>query len=259
MARYSDEEAKEILRRAIERHEAEKEGFAAEDLVDAARELGIPPEMVERAAIEVRANAGVEARRKARRQKERQRMLGRVASYAAVNAFLAVLDYMTGPGWWVQWPLIIWGFFLVMSFISLVHPAQQEKRDNRAERRYQAKLAREARARAKREAKKKRRGAETEFELAVEQGVAALLAAAAKGIEGLVSQPPGAPRRPPGEFQKYVERRMRGEPSPPARAPENPPPSTQAPRARVPEEPDELEELEEHEEPARRSRAHRRR
>ena len=252
MARFTDEEAKEILRRAIERHEAEKEGFAADDLVDAARELGIPPEMVERAAIEVRAHAGVETRRTARRKRERQQLAGRVATYAVVNAFLAVIDYMTGAGWWVQWPLIIWGFFLVMSFVSTIHPGAQEKRDNRAERRYQAKVAREARARAKREAKTKRRSAESEFEVAVEAGVAALLAAAAKGIEGLVSQPPGT-HRPPGEFQKYIERRMRGEPSVPARVPEPPPP----PRARVPHEEPDADELEQHAEPARRSRTDR--
>jgi 2TM domain len=29
--------------------------------------------------------------------------------YVAVIALLAVIDFMTGEGWWVQWPLFGWG------------------------------------------------------------------------------------------------------------------------------------------------------
>lgn len=222
---YTDEEAKEILRRAIERHEAERDGFARDDLVEAARELGIPPELVERAEIEVRAHAGLEGRKKERRRRERQRFGGKLATYAVVNAFLAILDYMTGGGWWVQWPLLIWGFLLVLQLVSLVHPASVEKRDNRAERRYQQKLARDARRRAKADAKRHRRSAEAEFEAAVERGVAALLSVAAKSLDGIVNKP-AAKRDRRRDFEDYVAR-QRGE-GERARAP-----APSSPRARV--------------------------
>ncbi len=54
--------------------------------------------------------------------------------YAAVMAFLLLVNVATGGGWWVQWPMIGWGIAVVINGIavfsqaSLFGPAWEEKR-----------------------------------------------------------------------------------------------------------------------------------
>ncbi len=243
MGSYTDEEAREILRRAIESHEVERQGLTHDDLVQAAREVGIEADAVDRAAIEVREQAAVEMRRKERRVRERHRLAGSVVTYAVVNGFLALLDWMTGGGWWVQWPMLIWGFFLVMQMVQLVSPRAREQRDERAERRYQRQLAREARRRARQEARRRRVHAGEDFERAVEQGVAALLSAAARHLGELI---PGEPERGgDGELRRYIESRS-------GRTPGGEAAAGAPPRARVGEERPEPEVAEQEARVARR-------
>jgi len=247
VARYTDEQAKEILRRAIERDAALQDGLSEGELIEAARELGIDPEHVERAAVEVREQTAVEARRRERRRRERQRFAGSLATYAVVNAFLALLDFMTGPGWWVQWPLLVWGLFLALNALKVFSAKEQEKRDDRAERKYKKQMEKERQRRARLEARRARSHAESEFEQAVERGVAALLGTLAQSLDEIV--PGGKPRRE-GEFARYVKDRKRADvwtPPPPREAPAS------GPRARVDVPADQRGEPEE--EPAEERRA----
>ena len=50
------------------------------------------------------------------RQRIRRRLAaGReVATYIAVVGCLALIDWATGDGWWVQWVALIWGVFLIL-------------------------------------------------------------------------------------------------------------------------------------------------
>lgn len=226
MARYTDDQVQEILRRAIESDAAQQEGLTEAELIDAAREIGISAEHVEKAAIEVREKSAVEARRVERRRKERQRFAGSVVTYLVVNAFLALLDYMTGPGWWVQWPLVVWGLFLALDAVKLVSPKATERRDEKAERRHRRAVERERRRRAREEARHHRSSAEVEFEQAVERGVAALLGVAARSLDELVPGGPSARRET--DFGRYVKERERA-----ARGGGHQARPPQGPRARV--------------------------
>ena len=42
-----------------------------------------------------------------------------LAIFAVVIGGLALIDGLTGGGWWVQWVAAIWGFFLVIWFSSI--------------------------------------------------------------------------------------------------------------------------------------------
>ena len=48
------------------------------------------------------------------RQRVRRRLqvTREVLTYVVVVGFLALLDWATGGGWWVQWVAIIWGGFI---------------------------------------------------------------------------------------------------------------------------------------------------
>ena len=42
-----------------------------------------------------------------------------LATYAVVISLLAILDYVSGPSWWVQWPLLGWGIALVLHALGV--------------------------------------------------------------------------------------------------------------------------------------------
>ena len=53
-----------------------------------------------------------------RRVRRRLRFYRNVASFALIVGGLALIDFVTGGGWWVQWVAIIWGGFLALQFVS---------------------------------------------------------------------------------------------------------------------------------------------
>ena len=60
------------------------------------------------------------------RQRVRQRLgfIRGLAFYVLITGGLALLDWATGGGWWVQWVAIIWGAFIALQFLStFVAPA----------------------------------------------------------------------------------------------------------------------------------------
>jgi len=59
-----------------------------------------------------------EYRRARRRVRRRLDFYRNTALYAFVVGALAVLDWLTGGGWWVQWLAIIWGALLVLQFFT---------------------------------------------------------------------------------------------------------------------------------------------
>jgi hypothetical protein len=54
-----------------------------------------------------------------RRVRKRLDFYRHFVTYATVVGGLALLDWATGGGWWVQWLAIIWGAFLAMQFFGL--------------------------------------------------------------------------------------------------------------------------------------------
>jgi len=252
---YTDEEAREILERAIERGRTDDTAFSHADLVEAAREVGIDPALVDEAA----AGLHVELQRKqllAQIRAHRREKFGRsLATYVIVNAFLVAIDLATGGGLWFYWPLLVWGLFIALTAVRTYLPtrAQEERQLAREERRLHKRRRRQEAAARARERAAARRSAEREFDQAVEQGVTLLLAAAARHLAGVAthaaerSRP--RPRAEDSEFARYVDEHKHGtrgsraaSRTPAARAPVAPvappivpPPAAPPPRVRVPD------------------------
>ena len=66
-----------------------------------------------------RFGGDAEERRIRRRIRRRLDFYRHVATYAVVVGGLALIDWLTGGGWWVQWVAGIWGAVLVLQFIGL--------------------------------------------------------------------------------------------------------------------------------------------
>ncbi|MEX0750112.1 MAG: 2TM domain-containing protein [Dehalococcoidia bacterium] len=59
-----------------------------------------------------------EVRAVRRRVRQRLDFLKNLAFFGLIVGGLALLDWATGGGWWVQWVAIIWGAFLAMQFLT---------------------------------------------------------------------------------------------------------------------------------------------
>jgi hypothetical protein len=42
-----------------------------------------------------------------------------LTSYVCVMAFLTILNYMTAPDWWVQWPALGWGVAVALHGLNV--------------------------------------------------------------------------------------------------------------------------------------------
>jgi len=232
--RYSDEEVREILRRAVDR-QPDSEGLTRADLHAAARDIGISAEALDQAIADVREKREIEVYRERLRAGRKRRFLRSVSTWAVVNAGLFGIDFLTSGGEpsWFLYPLLIWGGFLALRGVRLLWSEDSDedlrRRVRRDRERERARRDREAERRRKKEASEGRRRAEEEFEGAVERGVTALLGAAARKLDGSI---PGGSASQGSEFHAYVDRRQREERG------EDVPPSGdgQAPRTRVPDD-----------------------
>ncbi len=183
---YSREEADEILRRALEEQGEEGTGIHHDDLVAAAREVGIPASAVEAAASEHGDYQLLQQRMKVLRGQKRLAFVYHLLTFLVVNLGIYAFDRFDGGPWFFQYVLIFWGVILLLLGIRQLAPSKAGLR-RKAERQ----LARERR-RAERQ--RRRQGvrvpgvasqlpaAAREFESAVQEGVSALMSAAAKAI-----------------------------------------------------------------------------
>lgn len=245
---YSRAEAEEIFRRAAARAQSdddERHAIHHEELVQAAREVGLDPSAIDDVAKAVEAERGelVKAREHdeivaAHLSRRRRGFARHAVVFGVIASFLAALDSMLVPGWWVQYPLMVWGVFLSLHASTLLFRPDEVERERivkREEKRRSRRKRREDRQKAQRvfvdnlrkqaahaealfeERKKKSeresaqrreqsermRRAEREFEQAVEQGVATLLGQLAQRIDRAIQPAPET------EFGRYVERARR--------------------------------------------------
>jgi fatty acid desaturase len=71
-----------------------------------------------------RDGGDVEMRRIRRRVRQRLEFYRHLVTYAVIIGGLALIDWLTGGGWWVQWLAGLWGAFLVLQFIgAFISPA----------------------------------------------------------------------------------------------------------------------------------------
>jgi hypothetical protein len=182
---YTRREADEILRRALAVQPAD--GISHDDLVAAAREVGIPGEAIEAAAQQVGEDQRISERAALIRRRRRTAFLRHLLIYLVVNAGIFFVDRADGGAYWFQYPLIIWGVILAAIGIAQLAPDQRSltRRAERELEREQRRAQRRMRAAARREGAAGARDGAKEFEAAVQEGVSSLLSAAARTIRGL--------------------------------------------------------------------------
>jgi hypothetical protein len=236
-ARYSDEEMREILRRALE-SESDVDGIEHEDLVAAAVEVGIDPAAVEQAAIELRDEREAVGVVGAKQRKRRRRFVKSLATFAMVNSFLFAIDFITPGGPWFYWPLLGWGLLVALHGLRVLPPMSADtereavdtemRRISRRRAKEARRLAKEAERQERKQGRNRQGGTESAFESAVEEGVTALLGALAGQLKRAASgRPPN--RKPPSDFDHFVAHEKGSRRVPAADAPVAP----SAPQARV--------------------------
>jgi hypothetical protein len=189
---YSREEADEILRRALAQQAAD--GINHDDLVAAAREVGIPDTAIEAAASQLGEHRSVKERVELMRRQKRRSFGRHLLSYMIVNGGVFLFDYFDGGPWFFQYVLIVWGIIVLLFGIRQLAP-EEASLVRKAEREIE-----KERRRAERERRRTARasgrtglpglpGPAKEFEQAVQEGASALLSAAARAIRDLTPSP----------------------------------------------------------------------
>jgi hypothetical protein len=174
---YSREEADEILRRALE-HQGE-DGISHDDLLAAAGEVGIPSSAVEAAVSQLGEHQLVRQRMELLRRKKRRAFARHLLTFLIVNGGVFLFDKFDGGPWFFHYPLIVWAIVLMLTGLRQLAPGEAE-----LQRKAERELERDRR-RADRQRQRGRThlpGAARELESAVQDGVSALMSAAAKAV-----------------------------------------------------------------------------
>lgn len=203
---YTQDEVNAILSRAVTKHDP-SDGLSHDELVDAARQAGIPAEAVEAAAAELEEERRAERELADVKQKSWRRFYASLVSFLIVNAFLVLVNLQTGGHFWAIWPMLGWGFGLLMHLRRILFPDLQRDRarlekeaDKRARkeaahaRRHERREERREDERARREHERALKESTRELEHAVKRGFATLLSSAAKKIHEEADRA-GAPPR----------------------------------------------------------------
>ena len=215
---YSREEADEILRRALAQQG--EDGISHDDLVAAAREVGIPPSAVEAAASQLGENQIVRERVELLRRQKRRAFARHLLTFLIVNGGMFLFDYFDGGPWFFQYLLIVWGIVLLLVGMRQLAPdegglVRKAERELERERR-RAERQRRRQVGGRTPGVSQLPGAAKEFEAAVQEGVSALMSAAAKAIRNYSPGPkpryragdPGAPEDEAPE-ERDTSRRQR--------------------------------------------------
>lgn len=178
---YSDEEARAIFERALELDtKTSSQGLRHEELLAAAREVGLSDATVEKAIDEMTLARAAGAARAAIIERRRRGFKNHLVPFLAINGFLFLLNWIFSPWiWWALLPLLFWGlglFFHAWSaFSSYIKPKALERemlRDGDPV----VRLALEADRDARRRRRSQRIAHSTQIlEDAVEEGIAAIL------------------------------------------------------------------------------------
>ncbi|MCB9593737.1 MAG: 2TM domain-containing protein [Sandaracinaceae bacterium] len=242
---YSDEEVEAIFRRALEQQVDDEDGYAHDELVAAAREVGLSDAQIAKAVGEIDAQRGHAAVYERVKKRQRERWLRHFVTYLVVVGGLLGLHALGLFGVAAIWTAVFWGMGLALHTFSTVRGPSEEavekerRKLNRKARRAAAAKARvEARRRKEAErAERKARGgsqAGDELERVVEEGVSLLLKIAAEKIREASQPKPAPPARPPTAFDEFVADKKAGRDTTARRDPVVTPPPTREPlRARV--------------------------
>jgi hypothetical protein len=113
--RYSEEEVRAIIDRALKGDGADSGGLSHADLLAIGEQVGVSPEAMSRAADEVLAAKLDSASRRAILSRRKRWLLAHVAVFAVINGLLFAVNALTTPGeWWVLFPIVFWGLALAL-------------------------------------------------------------------------------------------------------------------------------------------------
>lgn len=111
--KYSDDDVREILERALKNDGGDASALTHGDLVGIGEQVGVTPEAMARAAEEVaRAKLDGVASRSVK-SRRRQWLALHAAIFAIVNGLLFTVNFLTTPGeWWFLFSVFFWGLAL---------------------------------------------------------------------------------------------------------------------------------------------------
>ncbi len=123
--KYSRQEVDAILGRAIEREDHGE--LAHEDLLAAAREIGIPEDAIETAAIEIAAERSERTELMELRRDQWRGFVAHLIPYVMVNALLVTINVLTTHFPWAVFPALGWGIGLASHLWAVLFPSRQHQ------------------------------------------------------------------------------------------------------------------------------------
>lgn len=182
---YTDEQVREILRRAVERSDGPG-GIDREDLIAAAADVGIPADAVHTAIVELERESELKEELTKLRGERRRSLASNFGSWAIVSSGLLGIDWATGDGWWFFWPVGGWGVLLLLELkgLLLANPTRDQEAAARRLAHRERQRQREQ-AEQRRQHERERRKGLGGLEGVVERGVEELLSAAARRVAGV--------------------------------------------------------------------------
>jgi len=110
---YGDDEVRDIIERALK--EQPKTGVSHEDLLSIGAGVGLSPAAIESAARDVTDARLTKTATDRVVSRRRRAVAAHAFVYAAVNALLFAINFLTTPGeWWVLFPAFFWGLGLLL-------------------------------------------------------------------------------------------------------------------------------------------------
>lgn len=113
--KYSDQEVRAIIDRALERDADAGADISHADLLAIGEQIGVAPEAMARAAEEARAARAAAASGQAIASRRRRWLAAHALVFAVLNGLLYAVNAATTPGeWWVLFPVFFWGLALLL-------------------------------------------------------------------------------------------------------------------------------------------------
>jgi hypothetical protein len=123
---YTEEEANEILRRAVER-KVHTGGMSRDQLEAIASEIGVTSDALDRAEAEWDTESSERDLRQAYHTERITKWRSDFFTYIATCVFLTLINRVVSPGFfWAIFPILGWGLGIVIDAIKVYHPYGEE-------------------------------------------------------------------------------------------------------------------------------------
>jgi len=131
---YSKEEVDAILARAFEL-QGHGEATSHDELLATAREIGVTPETLEKAAAEVLGRRRDDRTLRALRVRRWRGFYAHLVPFVTVGALLGFINVLTGGFPWAVIPMLGWGVGLASHLLAVALPVDESPRSRLARRR----------------------------------------------------------------------------------------------------------------------------